>query len=411
VPVDVREILQTGAPEVRPLDFAAVTRRQRTLRRRGVLLTVATVAIVGAIGAGAFALVEGVGSGRRVSVVSPAAGTAAVPPIGATPSSGTPQIVYRTLDGTGCTTTFGISGPIAQGCAAPFPAGSPRGTLAWSTGGHGARVSLAGVTDPGVASVEVTTVENHAVLRLLTFTEPQFPHVRFFSASVPARPPIVLPRVPTPTPSDTTLLALDAHGRLLRTYHLGPALADIVPSGASPPTGAAASGTASLPAFVPSAPREWSTLRDPLHGVSIAYPRSWRPARSTLTPVLVDPTVPLALGTYPLEPQRLGECDIVPQRALEALGPRDAFLAIYVFDGLATGDFSARRPARFGPQLPWFDHGSQCTEHVPGRVGSITFTDHGHRLSVLIAYGAQVGRRRLGELYRILDTLTVTPAG
>jgi streptogramin lyase len=164
------------------------------------------------------------------------------------------------------------------------------------------------------------------------------------------------------------------------------------------------------PSAATTRPAGWSTARDLADGLSISYPRPWRPAASTLTPVLVDPKVPIALGTYPLQPQRLGECDIVPQRALEALGPRDAFVAIYVYDGMATGDFSARRPARFGPGLPWLQGHIQCTQNVHGHIASLNFTDQGRHLSVLVAYGENASTKRQRELYRILDTLTVTPA-
>ena len=157
-------------------------------------------------------------------------------------------------------------------------------------------------------------------------------------------------------------------------------------------------------------PAGWSTSRDAADGLSISYPRPWRPAISSLTPALVDPRVPIALGTYPLRPQRLGECDIVPQRALEALGPGDAFVSIYVYDGMATGDFTASRPARFSAALPWLQQSIQCTQNVHAHLGSLTFTDNGRHLSVLIAYGAEASTRRQHELYRILDTLTVTPA-
>lgn len=154
-------------------------------------------------------------------------------------------------------------------------------------------------------------------------------------------------------------------------------------------------------------PRGWSTERDPAHGLSISYPPSWRAATSTLTPALGDPVVPIALGTYRLEPERLGECDIVPQRALQALGARDAFIAVYVYDGSATWSPDTTLPTRFGPHLPWFKFRVQCTEGVRGRVGQITFADHGLHLAVLIAIGTKATPQRQRELYQILDTLSV----
>jgi hypothetical protein len=165
--------------------------------------------------------------------------------------------------------------------------------------------------------------------------------------------------------------------------------------------------------------QEWSTVTDNAHGISISYPPSWQAAPSTLTPVLVDPVVPIAVATYPLDnPQVLGECDIVPQRALEAMGPTDAFIAVYLFLGKgATYTPSANRPAHFGPDLPWTGgslperasgNGIQCTENVPGFVRQLSFEDHGQHLNVLIAIGPEASAETRDEVYRILDTLTVT---
>jgi hypothetical protein len=114
--------------------------------------------------------------------------------------------------------------------------------------------------------------------------------------------------------------------------------------------------TVAVPPSSTAAPKGWTTYPDPTHGLSISYPRSWHPAPSTLTPVLVDPLVPVALGTYPLQPHGPGECDIVPSRALEALGPTDAFIAVYVYDRMATWQANTDRPLHFGPNNPW-QHG------------------------------------------------------
>ena len=144
------------------------------------------------------------------------------------------------------------------------------------------------------------------------------------------------------------------------------------------------------PSVAASAKPEWTTVTDAAHGLSISYPPSWQAAPSSLTPVLVDPVVPIALGTYPLDdPQVLGECDIVPQRALEAMGPTDAFIAVYVFQGIgATFSPSTDRPEHFGPDSPW-NRNIQCTENVAGFVGDLSFDDHGRHLSVMVAIGPE----------------------
>jgi hypothetical protein len=156
-----------------------------------------------------------------------------------------------------------------------------------------------------------------------------------------------------------------------------------------------------------TAPPGWATVHDRTHGISISFPSPWRAARSTLTPVLVDPVVPIAVSTYRMEPQRLGECDIIPQRALEAMGKHDAFLAVYVFDGMATWSANTTRPTHFSRQLPWYDGGIQCTQHVRGWTGQLTFSDHGRNLAILVAIGSKASDARRRQLYKILDTLTV----
>ena len=167
-------------------------------------------------------------------------------------------------------------------------------------------------------------------------------------------------------------------------------------------------GTGSTQVVV--APDDWTTIRDTAHGLSIEIPASWQAAPSTLTPVLSDPIVPLAVGTYPLaDPQRMGECDIVPQRALDALGPTDAFIAVYLYRGVATFGSTLPRPARFTPDL--FPSGSiQCTEHVRGTVSSLGFLDHGRKVSVMVAIGSDASAERRAEVYRVLDTLVVDAA-
>ena len=125
------------------------------------------------------------------------------------------------------------------------------------------------------------------------------------------------------------------------------------------------------------APPALTTYHDAKNGLSISYPSSWQVAPTTLTPVLFDPIVPLALGTYPLQPQQ-GGCDIVPQRALDALGPTDAFIAVYLYRLTASFDSQLPRPAHFTPE-DFPPQQIQCTENVQGTVGSFNFLDHGRK--------------------------------
>jgi hypothetical protein len=154
---------------------------------------------------------------------------------------------------------------------------------------------------------------------------------------------------------------------------------------------------------------EWLTYHEFEHGLSISYPPSWQPARSKVALSLVDPVIPVALGTY--EFPTVG-CGAVPGPALDALGPKDAFIAVYVFGGGASwGPSVAERPARFGPALPWSAGPGKCADDVRGRVRTLSFPDRGLRLDVMTAIGEDASARRETEVYGILDTLTVEQPG
>jgi len=152
----------------------------------------------------------------------------------------------------------------------------------------------------------------------------------------------------------------------------------------------------------------WSTARDDAQRLSISYPPSWHAAPSTLTPVLADPIVPLAVGTASMVPQRLGECDIVPQHAVEAVGPTDALVLVYLYQGMASGSSTLTRPHSFGPDLPWRTGPVQCTNGNPNvSVRTLSFTDNAARLSVMVVVGKDATPQRTAEVYAVLDSLRV----
>jgi hypothetical protein len=157
----------------------------------------------------------------------------------------------------------------------------------------------------------------------------------------------------------------------------------------------------------PGADLEWLTYEDYEHGLSISYPPAWQPAASTVAPALIDPVIPLALGTYDFPTEG---CGAVPGPALRAMGAKDAFIAVYVFGGAATwGANVPERPVRFGPDLPWSEGPFKCGDDVRGTVRSLNFPDEGRQLDALIAFGPEASKRRQNQIYRILDTLTVEP--
>jgi hypothetical protein len=159
---------------------------------------------------------------------------------------------------------------------------------------------------------------------------------------------------------------------------------------------------------IPADRTNWPTARDDAHGLSISYPPSWHAAPSTLTPVLVDPIVPLAVGTAAMVPQKLGECDIVPQHAVEAVGRADALVAVYLYQGMASWSAKMDRPFAFGPDLPWHAGPVQCTEANPDvTVRTLNFSDGNARLSVLVVVGKDATPQRNAEVYAVLDSLRV----
>jgi hypothetical protein len=153
---------------------------------------------------------------------------------------------------------------------------------------------------------------------------------------------------------------------------------------------------------------EWLTYDEYEHGLAISYPASWQPARSKVAPVLLDPVIPVALGTYEFPTEG---CGAVPGPALQALGRKDAFIAVYVFRGASWAPSVSERPARFGPDLPWSEGPGKCADGVRGTIRSLSFADRGLRLEVMIAIGEDASTRRQNEVYRILDTLTVDQHG
>jgi hypothetical protein len=153
---------------------------------------------------------------------------------------------------------------------------------------------------------------------------------------------------------------------------------------------------------------DWPTTRDDAHGLSISYPPSWHAAPSTLTPVLADPITPLAVGTAAMVPQQLGECDIVPQRAVEAVGPTDALVVVYLYQGMASWSAKLERPLAFGPELPWSTGLIQCTDGNPkATVSTLAFTDGPKHITVMTVVGNDASPQRHAEVYAVLDSLRV----
>jgi hypothetical protein len=118
--------------------------------------------------------------------------------------------------------------------------------------------------------------------------------------------------------------------------------------------------------------------------------------------------VPLAVGTSPMVPQQLGECDIVPQHAVEAVGATDALVLVYLYQGMASWSSNLIRPQSFSPDLPWRTGPVQCTEGNPNVVvRTLNFSDGNARLSVMVVVGKEATPQRKAEVYAVLDSLRV----
>lgn len=145
------------------------------------------------------------------------------------------------------------------------------------------------------------------------------------------------------------------------------------------------------------------------HRIKLMVPERWNVSTSTMLPVQIDPVMPLAVGTAAIDPQPVGECGIVPQRALEAVDPTDVFVGIYVTAGLASwGATVPERPKTFAAALPWRMGPMKCTGNVTALLHTIAFEEHGVKLTLAVATGAQVSDERRAELVAVLDSLRVS---
>jgi hypothetical protein len=151
----------------------------------------------------------------------------------------------------------------------------------------------------------------------------------------------------------------------------------------------------------------WTTLRDDRSGVSIDVPKTWTAGPAVMLPVQLDPVMPIAAGTGVVEAQREGECGPVPQRALEAVGSEDVFVGVYLNQGMASWSATTDRPASFAADLPWGLGGTKCSNTATARLHSLSFEEHGARLTLLVATGARVTAATRAELVAVLDSLRV----
>jgi hypothetical protein len=159
-----------------------------------------------------------------------------------------------------------------------------------------------------------------------------------------------------------------------------------------------------------AAPAAAEPVRFEAHGLSVALPPRWRPARANLTPALSDPREVLAVATYALRYRRT-TCAHVAGSALEDLGPDDAFVTLQergLDPGSAWSDFP-ERPARFGPELGGPSEASACVPRAHFRDHWFGFTAAGRHFHADVAFGTHASAETRAQAWAILDSLRVDP--
>jgi hypothetical protein len=161
----------------------------------------------------------------------------------------------------------------------------------------------------------------------------------------------------------------------------------------------------------------WGTFRDDDRGFAIRYPADWFVAPDNLTPYLggSGPRWEIvSLGTNPDFEPADHNCAQVPVNALEQLRPADAFISVQ--ERLPpSGDASLpRRPGRF-ESTTGIDGASTdlsaCLSVVPpASLRWIPFAAKGREFYIVVAIGNDAPPSRRADTYRILDTMTISPA-
>jgi len=143
----------------------------------------------------------------------------------------------------------------------------------------------------------------------------------------------------------------------------------------------------------------------------VQLPTGWQYAQRSLTPHLFDPREVLAIGTYPLR-YRDGGCAHVAGRALEDLGPTDAFITLQERGRGSRRSRSGfpQRPARFGPRLGGRSEARQCVPQARFVDHWFGFSDGGRRFHVEVAFGPKASAPTRRRAWEILDGLRIDPA-
>jgi hypothetical protein len=149
--------------------------------------------------------------------------------------------------------------------------------------------------------------------------------------------------------------------------------------------------------------------------IHLRYPKDWRVANRNLTPGLGDPHEVVSLGTFAMKPAD-HNCTQVPVNALEAMGPKDAFISIQATKGGSPQGFTPR-PGYFGPTSGLDGAkgaGSDLGACIDGKSNLflrwISFPEQGGGFLAIVAIGRDATPKRQAQVWQILNSLSVTRA-
>jgi hypothetical protein len=142
----------------------------------------------------------------------------------------------------------------------------------------------------------------------------------------------------------------------------------------------------------------------PERDFTFELPKRWYLFPESQTPALTNPVEILSAGTVPPGGPGGGSCAHVPVRALERMGPEDAFVTVQERYGeLSFPD----RPERF--TLPERSEGTDAEECARNGeqldIHWFGFRDSGRGFHVLVAFGRDAPAERRAEAVALLDSL------
>jgi hypothetical protein len=138
--------------------------------------------------------------------------------------------------------------------------------------------------------------------------------------------------------------------------------------------------------------------------VAVYYPEGWNRSPETLTPHLDQAKELLSLGTYELSPGG-DDCAEVPERAIENLGPTDAFITLQEASSIA--DFPPR-PSSFTAEDGEVAGSAGCLDNAEDiSFLMFRFEDEGRSFIVYTAIGNSASAQTRSEVWQIVDALMV----